>query len=165
MERENSQFSATMILSGALAGFAAWIYYFGGTDSYLNLKQSSQIDGALYQGITVALIGFNTFLGSIGASIFVSFFLTGGDLADSVVNTLPVTDLILATIIVLLAFVQFFIIYRPQDNWFKVDEEEEAERIRLEEAEEALIKENKRLKKLEKEKRKAEKNNNKEVKA
>ncbi|BDU67380.1 MAG: sugar ABC transporter permease [Candidatus Tyloplasma litorale] len=110
------QYLKAMILSGALAGVAGWIYIFGTQDSFP--KQTGEISGDMYQGITIALIGFNTYTGTLFASFFVSIFMTGGGFADSSVSGLPMTDIILATIILIMAITHFFIIYRPQDKWF-----------------------------------------------
>ncbi len=119
---KNREFLKAMLLSGLFAGIAAWIYYFGLQNSFP--RQSGEINPDLYQGITIALIGFNSSIGVAFSSLFVSIFMTSGNLADSTVNGLPATSLILASIIIVLAVVQLFIIFKPQENWFKEDEEE-----------------------------------------
>ncbi|NQX83134.1 MAG: ABC transporter permease [Mycoplasmataceae bacterium] len=119
---KNKEFLKAMALSGALAGIAAWIYFFGIQNLFP--QQRGEINPNLFQGIAVALIGFNTPIGALFSSMFISIFMTSGKYVDSLVSGIPFSFLILATIIIVLAVMQLFIIYRPQDLWFIEDNEE-----------------------------------------
>ncbi len=110
----NKEIMKTMAISGGLAGA-------GGAAFYLGVNQNlpfigADIPGQAFNGITVALIGFNTAFGTFAASLFVAFFLNGRTLVSVNINPY-ISDFILALMIWLSAITNYFIIFRPHDKW------------------------------------------------
>ncbi len=105
-----------MALSGGLAGMAGASFYLGANDSLTYV--SSDLAPEAFNGITIALIGFNSPIGSIFGAIFVGMFENSKTYL-SVFATREIANLITAIIIWILAFSNYFILQRPQEKFFK----------------------------------------------
>lgn len=125
---KNSEYVKALALSGALAGIAGWIFWTGTSDYIPEI--GVQLDAMYYQGIIVALIGFNSFIGTILSATLIAFFINGEALGETFTNSLPTTDLIMAMMLIFITISHFFIIYRPNyirrlKLWMNKDDKEE----------------------------------------
>ena len=66
----------SMLISGALAGFAGGLYYLAGTGQY-NIEKNLLVMG--FNGIPVALLASSNPVGTIFTAIFVSYIQVGGE--------------------------------------------------------------------------------------
>lgn len=108
------QLAFGMALSGLAAGALAGVNYLGkfGTMSY---STSQSLPGIGFQGISVALISFNSLLGLIPASLFWAIITSGADYASIVHPDIPkeVLSLMNGFIIYMIAISIVFIRFRP----------------------------------------------------
>jgi simple sugar transport system permease protein len=102
----------TLVISGAIAGMAASMYYLTGIEHY---KISSSVPGMGFTGIAVAFLGGLNPIGTILAGLFVEYITLGGQYLDTNYYNPQVADLMIAIIIYLCGFVLFFktILNRP----------------------------------------------------
>ncbi len=105
-----------MALSGALAGMAGASFYLGANDSLTYV--SSDLAPEAFNGITIALIGFNSPIGAMFGAIFVGMFENSKTYL-SVFATREIASLITAVIIWILAFSNYFILQKPQEKFFR----------------------------------------------
>lgn len=112
---KNHEISKAMLLSGAFAGLAGSIFYFGVNNGVSTI--GSDIPGHAFNGITIALLGFNTPVGILLSTVFVSTMNNAEILVSGAGIDPKISDLILGIIIFISALTTFFIIYRPQDKW------------------------------------------------
>ena len=102
----------TLVISGAIAGMAAGLYYLTGVEHY---KTASSVPGMGFTGIAVAFLGGLNPIGAIFAGLFVEYITLGGQYLNTNYYNPQVADLMIAIIIYLCGFVLFFksIINRP----------------------------------------------------
>ncbi len=102
----------TLVISGAIAGLAAGLYYLTGIEHY---KTASSVPGMGFTGIAVAFLGGLNPIGAIVAGLFVEYVTLGGQYLNTNYYNPQVADLMIAIIIYLCGFVLFFktILNRP----------------------------------------------------
>ncbi len=95
----------SLVISGAIAGLAAGLYYLTGIEHY---KIASSVPGMGFSGIAVAFLGGLNPIGSIFAGFFVEYITLGGQYLNTNYYNPQVADLMIAIIIYLCGFVLFF---------------------------------------------------------
>ena len=90
----------SMVISGALSGIGGAIYYLAGTGQYV-LEKS--ILGMGFNGIPVALLASSNPIGTIFASLFISYIQVGGAAMQPAYSS-ETFDIVIAVIIYLAAF-------------------------------------------------------------
>ena len=102
----------TLMISGAISGMAASMYYLTGIEHY---KIASSVPSMGFNGIAVAFLGGLNPIGSILAGFFVEYITLGGQYLNTNYYNPQVADLMVAIIIYLCGFVLFFrsILNRP----------------------------------------------------
>ena len=102
----------TLVISGAIAGMAAGLYYLTGIEHF---KIASSVPGMGFTGIAVAFLGGLNPIGAIIAGLFVEYITLGGQYLNTNYYNPQVADLMIAIIIYLCGFVLFFktILDRP----------------------------------------------------
>ncbi|WP_035772015.1 ABC transporter permease [Butyrivibrio sp. VCD2006] len=103
----------SLVISGAIAGMAAGLYYLTGIEHY---KIASSVPGMGFSGIAVAFLGGLHPIGTIFAGLFVTYITQGGQYLNTNYYNPQVADLMIAIIIYLCGFVLFFktIINKPK---------------------------------------------------
>ena len=94
----------TLVISGAIAGMAASMYYLTGIEHY---KIASSVPSMGFNGIAVAFLGGLNPLGAILAGFFVEYITLGGQYLNTTYFNPQVADLMVAIIIYLCGFVLF----------------------------------------------------------
>ncbi|MBR5637716.1 MAG: ABC transporter permease, partial [Pseudobutyrivibrio sp.] len=102
----------TLVISGAIAGMAAGLYYLTGVEHF---KIASSVPGMGFNGIAVAFLGGLHPIGAIIAGLFVEYITLGGQYLNTNYYNPQVADLMISIIIYLCGFVLFFrtILNRP----------------------------------------------------
>ena len=102
----------TLVISGAIAGMAAGLYYLTGVEHF---KIASSVPGMGFSGIAVAFLGGLHPIGAIIAGLFVEYITLGGQYLNTNYYNPQVADLMISIIIYLCGFVLFFrtILNRP----------------------------------------------------
>ncbi|MCR5656608.1 MAG: ABC transporter permease [Butyrivibrio sp.] len=95
----------SLVISGAIAGLAAGLYYLTGIEHY---KIASSVPGMGFSGIAVAFLGGLHPIGAIFAGLFVEYITLGGQYLNTNYYNPQVADLMIAIIIYLCGFVLFF---------------------------------------------------------
>ena len=95
----------SLVISGAIAGLAASLYYLTGIEHY---KISSSVPQMGFSGIAVAFLGGLNPIGAIFAGLFVEYITLGGQYLNTNYYNPQVADLMIAIIIYLCGFVLFF---------------------------------------------------------
>ena len=113
---KNKQITQTMMVSGALAGLAGSILYLGVQGEIPVTSGMFDIPAEGFQGITLALIAFNSPVGIMASSMFLGVMLNA-EAALEVARINPyVSDAIIAIIILLTAVTNFVIMYKPEEK-------------------------------------------------
>ncbi len=99
---KKAEITKTMAISGALAGFAGVVYY---TGYNVNLPQNSiqDIPAWGFEGITIALIGFNSPIGILFSSILIGLLTFSSDDLDILIGDLNIIDIMIGIMILFLA--------------------------------------------------------------
>lgn len=112
------EINKTMAISGALAGLAGAIYWVGFSDStdligFMN-GGITDIPGLTFNGITIALLGFNSAIGVMFASILLSMLNPAvvGSSLDAVAGDMHIVDIIQGSMIVLLTRSHYILFYK-----------------------------------------------------
>ncbi len=102
----------TLVISGAISGFAASQFYLTGMEHY---TISASVPGMGFSGIAVAFLGGLHPIGTIFAGLFVEYITLGGQYLNTNYYNPQVADLVIAIIIYLCGFVLFFksVVNRP----------------------------------------------------
>ena len=90
----------SMVIAGALSGLAGSIYYLSGTSAYVMTKTLPSMG---FNGIPVALLANSNPIGTIFASLFISYIKVGGEYMQPEF-AMEMVDIIIAAIIYLSAF-------------------------------------------------------------
>ena len=98
--RDKRNIVLSMVISGALSGIGGGIYYLAGTGQYV-LEKS--ILGMGFNGIPVALLASSNPIGTIFASLFISYIQVGGAAMQPAYSSETI-DIVIAVIIYLAAF-------------------------------------------------------------
>ena len=88
-------------ISGALAGFGGGLFYLAGGGQYTLLQS---IEGAGFDGISVALLANCNPIGCIFSAIFLSYLRLGGNAMQSQGYATEATDIVISVIVYLAAF-------------------------------------------------------------
>lgn len=92
----------SMVLSGAFAGLGGGLSYIAGTGRAISVAEVTLPEG--FNGIPVALLGMNSPLGCIVASIFVAYINLGGNYMQACNIPVEIIDVIIAIIIYFSSF-------------------------------------------------------------
>lgn len=92
----------SMAFAGFFAGIGGAITYMSGTGATIATAEKLAIEG--FNGIPVALLGFNNPLGVIASSIFIAYINLGGNYMQSVNIAIEIIDIIVASIIYFSSF-------------------------------------------------------------
>lgn len=95
----------SLVISGAIAGLAAALYYLTGIEHF---KIASSVPQMGFSGIAVAFLGGLNPIGAIFAGLFVEYITLGGQYLNTNYYNPQVADLMIAMIIYLCGFVLFF---------------------------------------------------------
>ncbi len=95
----------TLVISGAISGMAAGLYYLTGVERYVI---SSSVPGMGFSGIAVAFLGGLHPIGAIISGLFVEYISLGGQYLNTNYYNPQVADLMVSIIIYLCGFVLFF---------------------------------------------------------
>lgn len=104
--KEKRNIIITMMISGALAGMGAGIFYLSGIEQWM-IGQTS-IPAMGFNGIAAAFLGGLNPIGAIFASYFIQHITSGGTYVDKTMYCTQISDLMIAFIIYLCGFVFFF---------------------------------------------------------
>ena len=112
MELQKGKFSMLFghwdqILSGALAGFGAGLYYLSNVSQW-NPLNSTSLPAMGFNGISVALLASSNPIGTIFSAIFISHISVGGSFLSTKYYPTEISDLISGIIIYLCAFSMLF---------------------------------------------------------
>ncbi len=113
----NKEFIKTMVISGAMAGLAGGVFYFGYNQNLPAL--GNDIPGEPWLGLTVALIAFNNPLGIILGSLFIGAIENAKSMFEMNGVTVQTVDMMMAIWIILFAISYAFIIYNPQERFIR----------------------------------------------
>lgn len=97
----------SMIISGALAGMGAGLYYLSGASEW-NPQVATALPEIGFNGIPVALLALSNPIGVVFAAIFVAHISVGGAYLPTKYYQPEIASLIVAVIIYLCAFVALF---------------------------------------------------------
>lgn len=103
---ENRNIVLTMVISGALAGMGAGIYFLTGAETWM--VSQTTVPSMGFNGIAAAFLGGLNPIGTIFASYFIQHITSGGTYVDTSMYCTQISDLISAFIIYLCGFVLFF---------------------------------------------------------
>lgn len=104
--KEKRNIILTMMISGALAGFGAAIFYLCGIEEWM--VQQTSVPAMGFNGIAAAFLGGLNPIGTIFSSYFIQHITSGGTFVDTKLYCSQISDLISAFIIYLCGFVLFF---------------------------------------------------------
>ena len=104
--REKYNIILTMVISGALAGASAGMFFLCGFEEWACTQSSVPAMG--FNGIAAAFLGGLHPIGAIFASFFIQHITSGGAFVDKTMYCSQVSDFISSVIIYLCGFVLFF---------------------------------------------------------
>ena len=104
--REKYNIILTMVISGALAGAGAGMFFLCGFEEWACTQSSVPAMG--FNGIAAAFLGGLHPIGAIFASFFIQHITSGGAFVDNTMYCSQVSDFISSVIIYLCGFVLFF---------------------------------------------------------
>lgn len=100
----------TMALSGALAGFAGTVYLVGIDNGLTGFDQGfTDIPGATFDGIAIALVGYNSPIGIIFSSFLFSIFKADG--LDGTIGTYHIIEIMMASMVIFIAMSNYRVKY------------------------------------------------------
>lgn len=99
----------SMGIAGFFSGIGGAIVYMSGTGATIGTAEVLAIEG--FNGIPVALLGFNNPLGVIASSIFIAHINLGGNFMQSVDIAIEIIDIIVASIIYFSSFTLYIKLY------------------------------------------------------
>ena len=99
--KENRNVILTMVIAGGLAGMGAGLYYLTGIEDWETTISS--VPGMGFNGIPVALLASSNPIGTIFASLFISYIQVGGAAMQPAYSSETI-DIVIAVIIYLAAF-------------------------------------------------------------
>lgn len=95
----------SMAIAGFFSGVGGAIAYLSGTGKTLAISEALPAEG--FNGIPVALLGFNNPIGCIFAALFIGYINVGGNYMQSLNIAIEVIDIIVASIIYFSSFTLF----------------------------------------------------------
>lgn len=118
-----SEIYKAMALSGALSGLAGATFYLGTNQSLPVVGNDLPLEP--FNGITIALIGFNNPIGAVFGSLFISLF-ENAKVYLNVYSDENIVDFIMGIIVLFISGANYFLIYSPQTkifNWINKKQE------------------------------------------
>lgn len=115
---------SAFMLSGALAGLAGSCFYLGTNQNLPTL--SSDLPAEAFNGITIALIGFNNPVGAFGAAIFMSLFENSKSFLNIYANQ-NIGSIIMSIILWFMAISNYVMIVKPHQfiiDWINKENQE-----------------------------------------
>lgn len=112
----------TLMISGALAGLGASMFYLTGYEQWS--VTASSVPAMGFNGIAAAFLGGLSPIGSIFAAFFIQHITEGGAYVDKTLYCSQISDLISALIIYLCGFVLFM--KYAMNKWIKKSEDKKA---------------------------------------
>ena len=104
--KEKRNIILAMMISGALAGLGAAVFYLSGIEAWQ--VQQTSVPAMGFNGIAAAFLGGLHPIGTIFAAYFIQHITSGGSYVDKTMYCTQIADLISAVIIYLCGFVLFF---------------------------------------------------------
>ncbi|BDV02684.1 MAG: hypothetical protein HPAVJP_5730 [Candidatus Hepatoplasma vulgare] len=120
----NKETRSAFMLSGGLAGLAGSCFYLGTNQNLPTL--TSDLPAEAFNGITIALIGFNNPLGAFGAAIFMSLFENSKSFLNIYANQ-NVGSVIMSIILWFMAISNYVMIVKPHQfilDWINKENKE-----------------------------------------
>lgn len=117
--KEKQNTILTLIISGALAGLGAAMFYLTGYEQWMCTQSS--VPGMGFNGIAAAFLGGLHPIGAIFSSFFIQHITEGGAYVDKSMYCSQISDLISAIIIYLCGFVLFMKLFL--NKWLNKREE------------------------------------------
>ena len=111
-----------MMLSGVLAGMAGVTYYLG----YTNTIIPKTLAGMGYDAIATALLGNNTPLGAIFASLLITIFQNGSNYMSSMLGVAKEIASVITGILLLFSACSGFFRYLAENRLNKIEDEKHA---------------------------------------
>lgn len=102
---EKKSIILAMMIAGFFAGLGGALVYLAGTGRSISTAETLAAEG--FNGISVALLGFNNPLGVIFASLFIAYINLGGNYVQAVHIAIEIIDIIIAAIIYFSSFTLF----------------------------------------------------------
>lgn len=102
---EKKSIVLAMVLAGFFAGLGGALVYLAGTGRAISTAEILAPEG--FNGISVALLGFNNPLGVIFAALFIAYINLGGNYVQAVHVAVEIIDVIVAAIIYFSSFTLF----------------------------------------------------------
>lgn len=122
---KDNELLKTFAISGALAGLAGALIFTGAENPpFQSVK--GEIPGSYFNGITIALLASNSPISALFASFFVGLFENAALAINGVASGVPITDIIMVSIIFVIAISNIFIISDPLLKlrvWLNTDDE------------------------------------------
>ena len=102
---EKKSIVLSMVIAGFFAGLGGALVYMAGTGRTIGTAEVLAAEG--FNGIPVALLGFNNPLGVIFAALFIAYINLGGNYVQAVHIAVEIIDVIVAAIIYFSSFTLF----------------------------------------------------------
>lgn len=118
---EKKSIVLSMVMAGFFAGLGGALVYLAGTGRTITTAETLAIEG--FNGIPVALLGFNDPLGVIVAAIFIAYINLGGNYVQAVFIAVEIIEIIIAAIIYFSSFTLFIRLVIEKRQEFKVSKE------------------------------------------
>lgn len=104
---EKKNIVLSMMISGALAGFGAGLYYLSGAGEW-SPQDSTSLPGVGWNGISVALLASSNPIGCIFSALLISHITTGGSFMTAMIYPPEIADIVTGVIVYLCAFSMLF---------------------------------------------------------
>ncbi len=116
----NQEFTKTMIISGALAGLAGGVFYFGCNQNLPVLTNA--LPGEAWFGLAIILVAFNNIFGIIIVAFIFGLLENAIVFNAAVGQSVSILNLMVVVLMITSTIFYAFIIYNPQELfvcWFK----------------------------------------------
>ncbi len=107
----------SMVIAGFFAGLGGALVYLAGTGRTISTAEVLAAEG--FNGISVALLGFNNPLGVIFAALFIAYINLGGNYVQAVHIAVEIIDIIVAAIIYFSSFTLFIRLFLEKKRRYK----------------------------------------------
>lgn len=114
---EKKSIILSMIIAGFFAGLGGALVYLAGTGRTISTAEVLAAEG--FNGISVALLGFNNPLGVICAALFIAYINLGGNYVQAVNIAVEIIDIIVAAIIYFSSFTLFIRLFLEKKRCYK----------------------------------------------
>lgn len=114
---EKKSIIISMVIAGFFAGLGGSLVYLAGTGRTISTAEVLAVEG--FNGISVALLGFNNPLGVIFAALFIAYINLGGNYVQAVHIAVEIIDIIVAAIIYFSSFTLFIRLFLEKKRHYK----------------------------------------------